>query len=88
MAETTERLKEIEERAKVWAEIASDDEAAPTGSMLKAINDLLSLLQASQERERKIAALVSKESVRLHTLNGIIAGVRAALQPGKESGNS
>lgn len=41
---TATRLKQIRALAKNWADIASDEEAAPTGSMLKVINELLAAL--------------------------------------------
>lgn len=45
---TPKRLRQIKALARQWREIASDDEAAPTGSMLKVINELI-LAVESQE---------------------------------------
>jgi hypothetical protein len=42
-----ERLKQIRGLAKSSAEIASDEEAAPTGSMLGIINELLAVLSTT-----------------------------------------
>jgi hypothetical protein len=44
------RLKNIRALAKNWKEIASDEEAAPTGSMLRAINDCFDIIDRLNSR--------------------------------------
>lgn len=46
---TPERLTQIKALAKQWAEIASDEDAAPTGSMLKVINELIAAYEGNRE---------------------------------------
>lgn len=57
-ADATAKIENIRRQAKAWSEIASDEEAAPTGSMLAAVNSLLVFLD-------KCAAIIDRLNSRL-----------------------